>query len=274
MYQTVWDQKRPAFVYTVNAHSLYLQAMAELGLSGLLLLSIVVGVAIVGLATRARGAKRSLYGALLAVALVWALHAGVDWDWEMPVITLAFFAVAGLALGARERVGFGWVPGHNTRLILGLLCLATVVLPVSIIGSQSRLTDAEHALYASNCTVASTAALASIGWLDMRPEPYEIVGFCDIQRGLPRLGATAMRQAVRRDPGGWEAYYALAVAQAAAGVDPRASAARALRMNPREPLTREAARQLDTSSPTEWVRRAAAVRAAALASNDLSIVPS
>jgi hypothetical protein len=274
MYQTLWEQKRSQFGFVLNAHSLYLQAMAELGLPGLLLLLIVVGTSIVGLALRARGRERSLYGALLAMAVVWSLHAGIDWDWEMPVVTVGFFAAAGLALSARGRAGAGWVPRHNTRLVLALLCLATVVLPVSIIGSQRRLGDAEHALYAFDCAAASPDALSSIGWLDFRPEPYEIVGFCDLRRGAPRLGITAMRQAVRHDPGSWETYYALAIAQASAGVDPRSNVERALRMNPLEPLTREAARELNTSSPTAWVSRAAVVRAAALKSNDLSIVPS
>jgi hypothetical protein len=276
MYQTLWDQKRTRPAYVINAHSLYLQAMAELGLPGLLLLLVVVGATIVGLAVRARGSQRSLYGALLAAGVAWALHAGVDWDWEMPVVTLGFFAAAGLALSPRRRgrAGEGWVPGHNTRLVLALLCLATVVLPVSIIGSQSNLGSAESALNSSNCAAASPAALSSIGWLDFRPEPYEIVGFCDLKRGEPRLGITAMRQAVSRDPGNWETYYALAIAQASAGVDPRASVERALRMNPLEPLTREAAKELRTSSPTAWVRRAAALRASALAGNRLSIAPS
>jgi hypothetical protein len=274
MYQVLWDQKRPSFAYTVNAHSLYLQTMAELGVPGLALLLIVVGVALVALGARARGPRRSLYGALLAAGVVWALHAGVDWDWEMPVVTLGFFAVAGLALGPRKGSGPGWAPSHNHRLVLGLLCLATVVLPVLVIGSQRRLGDAEHALYASNCAVASSAALSSIGWLDVRPEPYEILGFCDIQRGLPRRGVLAMRQAVRFDPSSWETYYALAIAQASAGIDPRSNAQRALRMNPSEPLTRQAAKALKTSSPTEWVSRAATLRTAALASYDLSIEPS
>jgi O-antigen ligase len=274
MYQTLWDRERSQFAYVINAHSLYLQAMAELGLPGLLLLLALVMAVVVGLALRARGRQRTLYGALLAVAVVWVLHAGVDWDWEMPVVTIGFFAIAGLALSARAGAGSGWVPTHNTRLVLALLCLATLALPVSIIGSQTRLGQAEHALYASDCAAATPAALSSIGWLDVRPEPYEIVGFCDIQRGQPRLAITAMHEARNHDPGSWETYYALAIAQASAGIDPHANIDRALRMNPLEPLTREAIKELRGPRPTEWVRRAAIVRAAALKSNDLSIVPS
>jgi O-antigen ligase len=274
MYQTLWDRERSQFAYVINAHSLYLQTMAELGVPGLLLLLVLVGATIVGLALRVRGPRRTLYGALLAAAAVWALRAGVDWDWEMPVVTIGFFAIAGLALSARGRVGSGWVPTHNMRLVLALLCLATVVLPVSIIGSQTRLGQAEHALYASDCAAATPAALSSIGWLDVRPEPYEVVGFCDIERGRPRLAITAMREARSHDPGSWETHYALAIAQASAGVDPRANIEQALRMNPLERLTREAAKELHGSNPTEWVTRAAVVRAAALKSNDLSIVPS
>jgi O-antigen ligase len=274
MYQTLWDRERSQFAYVINAHSLYLQAMAELGVPGLLMLLVLVGATILGLALRARGRQRTLYGALLAAAVVWALHAGVDWDWEMPVVTIGFFAIAGLALSAHGRIGGGWVPSHNTRLALALLCLATVALPVSIIGSQTRLGQAEHALYASDCAAATPAALSSIGWLDVRPEPYEIVGFCDIQRGQPRPAITAMREARSHDPDSWETYYALAIAQASAGIDPRASVAQALRMNPLEPLTREAAKELRGSSPSGWVTGAVVVRAAALKSNDLSIVPS
>jgi hypothetical protein len=272
-YQTLWDSRRPRPAYVLNAHSLYLQAMAELGLPGILLLAVLIGATIVGIVVRTLGAHRVPYGSLLALAVVWILHAGVDWDWEMPVVTLGFFAAAGLALSARGAGG-GWVPAHQTRIVVALLCLATLVLPVSIVGSQGKLGEAEHALYASNCGAASTAALASIGWLDFRPEPYEVVGFCDLRRGRPRLAVAAMGQAASQDPGSWETYYVLAIAQASAGIDPRANVERALRMNPTEQLTREAAVELRGSKPTEWVRRAAIVKAKALASNRLSIVPS
>jgi len=274
MYQTLWDRKRPSYVYTVNAHSLYLETMAELGVLGIGLVAILIVTVLVGLGVRARTPRRTIYAALLASAVVWALAAGVDWDWEMPVVTVGFFAIAGAGLSPKAGQGPGWVPSQNSRLVLGLLCLATLVVPVLIIGSQAHLDDARQALHANKCSTAKPAALSSIRWLDVRPEPYEILGFCDIGKGQPGLGVSAMERAVHVDPGSWETYYALAIAQAAAGHDPRPAAEAALEMNPLDPLTQQEIEQFATANPKLWVRRSRAVRADALASNQLSIAPS
>jgi hypothetical protein len=274
MYQTLWDRKRPLYIYTVNAHSVYFQAMAEFGIPGIALLVVLVGGVLAGLGKRARVPRRTIYGALLAAGIVWALAAGVDWDWEMPVVTVGFFAIAGAGLSPKAGQGPGWIPSQNSRLVLGLLCLATLVVPVLIIGSQAHLDDARQALHANKCSTAKPAALSSIRWLDVRPEPYEILGFCDIGKGQPSLGVSAMERAVHVDPGSWETYYALAIAQAAAGHDPRPAAEAALEMNPLDPLTRQEIEQFATTNPKLWVRRSRAVRADALASNQLSIAPS
>ena len=276
MYHTLWDRNRPTFVYTINAHSLYLQAMAELGIPGLALLLILVGarsgrtrpararVAALDLRRAARGGRG------LGAARGHRLGLG-DAGRHARVLRRRGCGPQSRATGR----GPGWVPGQNSRVVLGLLCLATLVLPVLIIASEAPLNTAKQALNESNnCARASSSALSSISWLDVRPEPYEILGFCDIRRGLPRLGVTAMQRAVHYDPGSWETYYTLAIAQAAAGIDPRPAAERALRMNPQEPLTQEEASEFNTSSPAEWVSRAPTVARAALQDNDLSIVPS
>lgn len=274
MYQALWYRERPRRTHTLNAHSLYLQAMAELGLPGLAALLLLIGAVLVALARRARGRRRSAFGALLAAALVWALCAGVDWDWEMPVTTIGFFAAAGLALSPRSAASRAWTPSRNARLLLGVACLASAALPVLIIGSQRHLEDAERALAASQCSRASSAALSSIGWLSVRAQPYEVLGLCDLQRGLPLAGVASMREAVRLDPEAWEGRLLLAIARASAGLDPRAAALAARRMNPREPLTAQAVRALSVSDPAEWVSRATPLRAAALSRGDLSIFPS
>ena len=63
----------------------------------MLILVVVIGM-LAGLATRIRGPGRPLYAALFALTLAWAIHQAVDWDWQMPAVTLGIFMLAGLAL--------------------------------------------------------------------------------------------------------------------------------------------------------------------------------
>jgi hypothetical protein len=37
----------------------------------------------------------------------WAFHAGVDWDWEMPAVTLAALLFAGALLALADRAAQG-----------------------------------------------------------------------------------------------------------------------------------------------------------------------
>ena len=60
-----------------DAHSLYLETAAELGLVGLAALLALFG----GVVVAARRARTPAAAAALAA---WAVHAGVDWDWELP----------------------------------------------------------------------------------------------------------------------------------------------------------------------------------------------
>ncbi len=79
-----WAKDRPEDFATIEAHSLYLEVLAELGIVGLLLLLAVIGALFVGVARRCRGPDRVLYGGILAVIAAWAAHAGIDWDGSCP----------------------------------------------------------------------------------------------------------------------------------------------------------------------------------------------
>jgi hypothetical protein len=65
-----------------------------------------------------------------------------------------------------------------------------------------------------------------------------------------------MRRAVDRDPRNWEYRYGLALVRGSAGLDPRAPAREALRLNPNEPRAREAVRRFRTDEPRRWRREA------------------
>jgi O-Antigen ligase len=83
-----------------DAHSLYIETAGELGLVGLL----VLGLLIAGVAGSARSAAR-VYPVrapgMVAAVVALATHAGLDWDWEMPAVSL----VAILLIGALVAMG-------------------------------------------------------------------------------------------------------------------------------------------------------------------------
>jgi hypothetical protein len=100
-----WLRRRTIDERVRNAHSLELQTLADLGLVGLALLAGVLAATALA-ARRVLDADRALAAGPAAAALTWALHAGLDWDWEMPAVTLVAVALAGLLLcraGAPDR---------------------------------------------------------------------------------------------------------------------------------------------------------------------------
>ena len=90
-----------------NAHSLYLETLAELGLLGIVILLAFIG-SCVKAAVRARrkptALSRGQATAVMASTSVWLVHAGVDWDWQMSALTgLALFLIGTLfPLGIRQ----------------------------------------------------------------------------------------------------------------------------------------------------------------------------
>lgn len=92
-----WLKHRPIDVFVRSAHTLYLQALAELGPVGLALILVAILTPLAVLRTR----RDPIVGAAGAAYVAFAVHAGVDWDWELPAVTLAgvFCAAALLAAG-------------------------------------------------------------------------------------------------------------------------------------------------------------------------------
>jgi len=83
-----------------DVHSLYLEVLSELGIAGAALLLAFVASTIVGIVATRRRPGALGAGAAAAAGAAWAtwlVHAGVDWDWQMPALTLlALMAVATL----------------------------------------------------------------------------------------------------------------------------------------------------------------------------------
>ena len=101
-WAVAWLEHRPIDEGAQDAHSLPLQTAAELGVVGLALLLAFIG----GVAAAARAAMRTspaLAAGPVAGFVVYIAHSPLDWDWQMPAVTLVALILAGLLLVLSER---------------------------------------------------------------------------------------------------------------------------------------------------------------------------
>jgi hypothetical protein len=278
-FEVLWTRGRDTSFTVVDAHSLYVEVLGELGIVGLALVVAALLCGLVALSIRTRGRDGLVWAALLATSVAWAVHAGIDWDWEMPALTYPVMAAAGLALaaplGAAVRAAAvasdaGDPPGERAvategeaaagaaatparrgvevgmpvRVGVGLGCLLLALLPLSVLRSQHRLADAVQAFRAGDCPRAVDRALAASSALGARPEPFEVLSWCDLRLGDVALADRAIAAAIRRDPGNWQPRYDQALVRAATGRDPRAAFAAARARNPHGVLIVQAERWL------------------------------
>ncbi|HWE33509.1 MAG TPA: O-antigen ligase family protein [Solirubrobacteraceae bacterium] len=100
-WSVYWLRYRHISEFAQDAHSLPLQTLAELGIVGFALLLAFVG----GVGWSASDARRIspvLAGGPIAGLVTYLAHAPLDWDWEMPAVTLVALVLAGSVLGLAE----------------------------------------------------------------------------------------------------------------------------------------------------------------------------
>jgi hypothetical protein len=101
-FRVYWLRERPIRESVRNVHSLELETAAELGIVGLLALGAALG-GVGWAARRALRADAQLSAGAMAAALVWLVHASIDWDWQLPAVTLPAVALAGALIAASNR---------------------------------------------------------------------------------------------------------------------------------------------------------------------------
>ncbi|WP_272475091.1 O-antigen ligase family protein [Baekduia alba] len=287
----LWARDGTTHFDAVDAHSLYVETAAELGLVGLALLAVLLATLLVGLLRRAIAGPPAWAG-LAAGATALLAHAGYDFDWEQTALMLPLFAAGGLAL-ARPEEGRPAAPSppapalgpeagataaapspptpalgpeaRATAAALPLLARVGVVtlaaalalVPVAVHRSQRDLDAAFAAFRAGDCAATVRHAQDTRGALAQRPEPYALLAWCAAQRRDPKA-ITYSAQAIARDPGDWRLRFSDALVHARLGRDPRPAFAAALARSPGSLDLKHARPTLGRAHQPVWWRRGAA----------------
>jgi O-antigen ligase len=141
-FASVWDHAHPRGPGVLDAHSLYLETIGELGVIGLLVLASFLVLPLLG-AVRARP-SRLVPGATGAYA-AYLVHTGLDWDWEMPAATMA-----GLLCGAAVLVAAR--DGEPPRPISGRLRVVLLVV-AGVVAALGIAVQVDHGGLASGAVL-------------------------------------------------------------------------------------------------------------------------
>jgi hypothetical protein len=252
-YRFSWDELRHIKLKLLDAHSLYLEAFAELGLIGGLLVLALVGMLLwTGFAAwrAASGGRQELHAVLLAVCLAFAIGAGIDWFWEIAAVGAIFFLAAGALVAARcgqlvraraETNGQG--EQRRFGLAVGGLALAWIAA-LALIGPL--LVDRE--IDASNAAAADGNLPSAVDHADTARSiepwaatPYVQLGLLAESQGDYATAGERLTEAIESEEGNWRLYYLRARVERAAEEEATAGAdlAEARRLNPEEPCLLE-----------------------------------
>lgn len=258
-YEFAWERERTIDQPLRDAHSLYLEMFAELGLVGGLLVLALIGLLLwTGFAAwrAAPHPRRELYGALLAAMLAFAVVAGFDWFWEIPALGAVFFLAAGVVVAARcaqlapartARPSEAEA-GESGRFGLAVAGLAVAWLAaVALVGPllvERELSASQSAAARGDAGAAVDHAGTARSIQPFAASPYVQLGLLAELQGDYATAAERLTEAIEREDRNWQLYYLRARVEEAAGNAARARAdlERARRLNPRAPELREGER--------------------------------
>jgi O-Antigen ligase len=256
-FQLLWLPRAPFFSYVENAHSLYFETLAEVGLVGLILLVgffvlvIARGIAVV---VGSRDEARARAAALTAATVAFTVSAASDWIWQVPALPTAFLLLAAALLApAPRRTDSASEPEPGTRrgssgvatvalragiIVLALACVVAVAVPL---GTTNNVRRSQAEAGANELPQALNDAYTAARIEPGAASPQIQIALVLEAQGSRGAALMHARQAVNDEPANWSSWLVLSRLEAETG---RAAGAlhayrQARSLNPRSPVFRQ-----------------------------------
>lgn len=244
------DQVGAAGLFVRDAHSLYLETLAELGIVGFALIAGLIGFILVTGAVRAFRLDRTepsaaVLAAATAAACAFAVAAALDWAWELTVLPVCFLLLGAVILGRdtgpedqrdleprTDRLRF--VP----RGILAGLAVAGLIAVAIPYAGVTSVDDSQADVRSSSLESALADARTATDVQPYAASPYLQQALVYELGGDYESAAAAATKATEEEPTNWRNWFILARIETERG-DPEAAVAafdKAQSLNPKSLL--------------------------------------
>jgi O-antigen ligase len=266
-YEFSWEQHRSINAPVHDAHSLYLEAFAELGIVGGVLVLALIGTLLWCGFSAWRAAlhpARDRYAVLFAPMLAFAIGAAFDWFWEIAAMGSIFFLAGGVMVSVRcaqlaadprrkdtpedgRRYGLA-IAGLAAAWIAAVALVGPLLVEREIKASQSAAAAGQRDQAAGQSIEAENALASAVDHADtarsIEPwaaSPYVQLGLLAELQGDYSGAATRFTQAIKREDRNWQWYYLRSKVEHEAGDEASALAdlERARELNPIAECLRE-----------------------------------
>jgi tetratricopeptide (TPR) repeat protein len=240
--------------YIINAHSLYVETLVEVGVIGLVLLSafllLLLGTAI-WRAVRTQFATRAQAAGAAAACAAFLFSAGFDWIWQVPVLPVAMLLLLAAVLApgppplktaatvdqeARARTGGIRLGASRAALILAAIAsLIAIGVPLA---TTNAVRQSQAAASAGNTSAALADARSAMRLEPGASSPQIQAALVLELQGRYSSAAAVARTATVNEPQNWQPWLILSRLEAEAGHARLAVDAyrRARASNPRAPF--------------------------------------
>lgn len=208
-----WLQRNTLTRFVQDAHSLYLQTLAELGVVGLLLLLVAFVPGFIAIVVSRQVGNAASIPAFGGSFVAFAVAAGYDWMWQVTAVSFVGLAALGFLVGVRGANGgrSGRRLPRPRRIALGTAVVAVTVCIVAVEAIPALvdidLRSSQASARSGDLATARADALSARTIEPWATSPYLQLALVDERRGHLGSAHRWIVSAIRRNPSSWASWF-------------------------------------------------------------------